>query len=47
MKLIIPYRLKSSRFPNKYISNFLEKPLIEHSIKLCQGLGDVIVTAPN
>jgi 3-deoxy-manno-octulosonate cytidylyltransferase (CMP-KDO synthetase) len=46
MKLIIPYRLKSSRFPNKYISNFLEKPLIEHSIKLCQGLGDVIVTAP-
>jgi 3-deoxy-manno-octulosonate cytidylyltransferase (CMP-KDO synthetase) len=46
MKLIIPYRLKSSRFPNKYISNFLERPLIEHSIKLCQGLGDVIVTAP-
>ena len=46
MKLIIPYRLKSSRFPNKYISNFLKKPLIEHSIKLCQGLGDVIVTAP-
>ena len=46
MKLIIPYRLKSSRFPNKYISNFLKRPLIEHSIKLCQSLGDVIVTAP-
>ena len=46
MKLIIPYRLKSSRFPNKYISNFFGKSLIEHSIKLCQGLGDVIVTAP-
>ena len=46
MKLIIPYRLNSSRFPNKYISDFLGIPLIEHSLKLCQGLGDVIVTAP-
>jgi len=58
MKLIIPYRLKSSRFPNKYISDFLGLPLIEHSLKLCEGLGvldrykhirslrDVIVTAP-
>ena len=47
MKLIIPYRLKSSRFPNKYISNFLGIPLIEHSLKLCEEFGnDVIVTAP-
>jgi len=46
MKLIIPYRLKSERFPKKYISDFLGRPLVEHSIKLCQGLGDVIVTAP-
>ena len=47
MKLIIPYRLKSSRFPNKYISDFLGIPLIEHSLKLCEEFGnDVIVTAP-
>ena len=47
MKLIIPYRLKSSRFPNKYISDFLGLPLIEHSLKLCEEFGnDVIVTAP-
>jgi 3-deoxy-manno-octulosonate cytidylyltransferase (CMP-KDO synthetase) len=46
MKLIIPYRLKSSRFPNKYISDFLGLPLIEHSLKLCEGLGGIIVTAP-
>ena len=46
MKLIIPYRLKSSRFPNKYISDFLGLPLIEHSLKLCEGLDDIIVTAP-
>jgi 3-deoxy-manno-octulosonate cytidylyltransferase (CMP-KDO synthetase) len=45
--LIVPYRLKSSRFPNKYISNFLGIPLIEHSLKLCKGLGlKIIVTAP-
>ncbi len=47
MKLIIPYRLKSSRFLNKYISDFLGIPLIEHSLKLCEEFGnDVIVTAP-
>ena len=46
MKLIIPYRLESKRFPNKYLVDFLGESLIEHSIKLCQGLGDVIVTAP-
>ena len=47
MKLILPYRLKSSRFPNKYISDFLGIPLIEHSLKLCEEFGnDVIVTAP-
>jgi|TARA_Y100000310_G_scaffold3460_1_gene4375 3-deoxy-manno-octulosonate cytidylyltransferase (CMP-KDO synthetase) len=47
MKLIIPYRLKSSRFPNKFISKFLGIPLIEHSLKLCEEFGnDVIVTAP-
>lgn len=47
MKLIIPYRLKSSRFENKYISKFLGLSLIEHSLKLCEGLGyDVILTSP-
>jgi len=47
MKLIIPYRLKSSRFPNKYITSFLGIPLIEHFLRLCEEFGnDVIVTAP-
>ena len=46
MKIIIPYRLKSNRFPNKYVSNFLGTSLIEHSLRICQGLGDIIVTAP-
>ena len=46
MKIIIPYRLKSSRFPNKYIKKFIGKSLIEHSIELGQGLGDVILTSP-
>ena len=47
MKIIIPYRLKNfGRFPNKYIQKFIGKSLIEHSIKLGQGLGDVILTSP-
>ena len=47
MKLIIPYRLKSSRFPNKYLAKFLNIPLFEHSLKLCISTGlDVIVTSP-
>ena len=45
--LIIPYRLKSGRFPNKFISKFFGITLIEHSLKLCDGLGlKIIVTAP-
>ncbi len=46
MKLVIPYRLESKRFPNKYLVDFLGESLIGHSIRLCQGLGDIIVTAP-
>jgi 3-deoxy-manno-octulosonate cytidylyltransferase (CMP-KDO synthetase) len=45
--LVIPYRLESNRFPNKYISDFLGISLLEHSLKLSEELGnDVIVTAP-
>mgnify|MGYP001162696281 FL=1 len=45
--LIIPYRLESNRFPNKYISDFLGISLLEHSLKLCEELGsDIIITAP-
>ena len=46
VKIIIPYRLKSKRFPNKYLKHFIGKSLIEHSIILSQNLGDVILTSP-
>lgn len=45
---VLPFRLKSKRFPNKYITDFEGKSLLEHSLILSNNInfGDTIITSP-
>ena len=43
MKIIIPFRLKSDRFPNKVISKFFGKPLILYTLEIAKQLNEEII----
>ena len=48
LTVIVPFRLESSRFPNKAISLFKSKALLTHALSLANKISNnVILTSPH
>jgi 3-deoxy-manno-octulosonate cytidylyltransferase (CMP-KDO synthetase) len=46
--VVVPFRLASSRFPNKALCSFRGRPLLEHALRIAAALEprELVVTAP-